>query len=46
MQMLYFESKARGGCAVVHVGEAYIDSVHGVDGYQQKLHGQEPEVQT
>ena len=29
--MAYYESKARGGCAVVHVGEAYIDSVHGVD---------------
>lgn len=25
--MAYYESKARGGCAVVHVGEAYIDSV-------------------
>lgn len=29
--MAYYEAKARGGAAVVHVGEAYIDSVHGVD---------------
>lgn len=29
--MAYYESKARGGCAVVHVGEAYIESEHGVD---------------
>lgn len=29
--MAYYEAKARGGAAVVHVGEAYIDSKHGVD---------------
>lgn len=29
--MAYYEAKARGGAAVVHVGEAYIDSQHGVD---------------
>lgn len=29
--MAYYETKARGGAAVVHVGEAYIDSKHGVD---------------
>ena len=29
--MAYYEAKARGGAAVVHVGEAYIDSIHGVD---------------
>ena len=29
--MAYYEAKARGGAAVVHVGEAYIDSEHGVD---------------
>lgn len=29
--MAYYEAKARGGAAVVHVGEAYVDSVHGVD---------------
>ena len=29
--MAYYEAKARGGAAVVHVGEAYVDSKHGVD---------------
>lgn len=29
--MAYYEAKARGGAAVVHVGEAYVDSEHGVD---------------
>jgi len=27
----YYEEKARGGAAIVNVGEGYIDSVHGID---------------
>ena len=27
----FYEEKARGGAAVVTIGEGYIDSVHGID---------------
>ena len=27
----YYEEKARGGAAVVNVGEGYVDTVHGID---------------